>query len=84
MSLVDPFDREMDKYLNANVLKYLGITFQQFLQFPRDKCEKMLRRCDSLATKEAEEAEAAMNPIRDKQARQPPYRRQSPPPRRRG
>lgn len=77
MSLVDPFDREMDKYLNANVLKYTGITFERYLEFTRDKCEKLLLRCDALAEKEAKEAEAAMNPLRDKAP--PTYRRQTRP-----
>lgn len=66
MSLVDPFDRELERYLNANVLKYTGITFDQFLNYPRDKTEKMLVRCDSLATKESKEAEEAMSGIRNK------------------
>lgn len=66
LSIVDPFDRELDKYLNANVLKYTGTTFDAFLMLPRDKCDKLLKRCDKLATKEAEEAEAAMNPLRQK------------------
>lgn len=75
MSIVDPFDRELDKYLNANVLKYTGVTFDQFLTYPRDKVEKMLKRCDLLATKESEEAEAAMDPIRNKMPqRQSPRR----------
>jgi hypothetical protein len=74
MSIVDPFDRELDKYLNANVLKYTGITFDQFLMYPRDKVEKMLKRCDQLASKESEEAEAAMGPIREKLPQRPSKR----------
>lgn len=66
MSLADPYDRELDKFLNANVLKYTGTTWDKFLELPRDKCEKLLQRCDALANKEAEEAEAAMQPVRDK------------------
>lgn len=66
MSIVDPFDRELEKYLNANVLKYTGISFETYMSYSRDKCEKFLLRCDALATKEAEEAEAAMKPTRDK------------------
>jgi hypothetical protein len=66
LSLADPYERELDKYLNANVLKYTGTTWDSFLTLPRDKCEKLLTRCDALANKEAEEAEAAMQPVRDK------------------
>ena len=66
MSIVDPFDRELEKYLNANVLKYTGISFEVYMTYSRDKCEKFLLRCDALASKEAEEAEAAMKPTRDK------------------
>lgn len=75
MSLADPYDRELDKYLNANVLKYTGTTWDKFLELPRDKCEKLLLRCDALANKEAEEAEAAMQPVRDKlPTRSKPYK----------
>lgn len=66
LSLVDPYDREMDRYLNANVLKYMGLSFNEYLELSRYRAEKMLARCDRLATKEAEEAEAAMGPLRNK------------------
>lgn len=66
LSIVDPYDQEMDKYLNANVMKYLGIPFDKFLSLPRYECEKILARCDRLANKEAEEAENALNPLRQR------------------
>lgn len=71
MSLVDPYDREMEKYLNANVLKYFGISFDTFLGLSRLRCEKLLHRADALMTKEAQEAEDAMNPVRQKLQQRP-------------
>lgn len=66
LSIVDPYDREMDRYLNANVLKYMGLSFNEYLKLSRYRAEKMLIRCDALAAKEAEEAENAMGPLRQK------------------
>ncbi len=52
LSLVDPFDTYMERYLAANVLKYFGIDFTTFLTLPRDRAEAILKRSDAISAKE--------------------------------
>lgn len=49
---VDSFDVYMDRYLAANVLKFTGINFSDFLKLSRERAEAILKRCDAVASKE--------------------------------
>ncbi|MNO25625.1 hypothetical protein D3C76_154670 [compost metagenome] len=61
LGLVDPFDVYLERYLVANVLKYTGINFQDFMKLPRDRAEAMLKRCDGLSSKEDSEVGNLVN-----------------------
>ncbi|QTH80372.1 hypothetical protein PA10_00172 [Pseudomonas phage pPa_SNUABM_DT01] len=65
---VDPFDVYLERYLVANVLKYTGINFQDFMKLPRDRAEAMLKRCDSLSSKEDSDV---ANLVNGRNAKQP-------------
>jgi hypothetical protein len=52
LAAVDPFDVYLERYLAANVLKFTGIAFQEFIKLPRDRAEAILKRCDLVSTKE--------------------------------
>lgn len=52
LASVDPFDVYLERYLAANVLKYTGISFQEFLKLPRDRAEAILKRSDVVSSKE--------------------------------
>lgn len=51
-SLVDSFDVWLERYMAANVLKYTGISFNDFMHLTRDRADAILSRCEVLAEKE--------------------------------
>ncbi|MNF02929.1 hypothetical protein D3C81_2117770 [compost metagenome] len=67
LGLVDPFDVYLERYLVANVLKYTGIPFDNFLKLTRDRAEATLRRCDNLSTKEDTDVHNLMQGNKPKQ-----------------
>jgi len=52
LAAVDPYDVYLERYLAANVLRFTGISFQDFLKLPRDRAEAILSRCDAVSSKE--------------------------------
>lgn len=52
LTAVDPFDLYLERYLAANVLKYCGVDFMEFMKFPRDRAEAILKRCDAISSRE--------------------------------
>jgi hypothetical protein len=63
LALVDPFDVYLERYLVANVLKYTGMSLETFLTLPRDRAEAVLKRCDTVSTKEDTEVGKLMNGV---------------------
>lgn len=63
LAMVDPFDVYLERYLVANVLKFTGITFQDFLALPRDRAEALLKRCDTVSSKEDTEISNLVNGV---------------------
>lgn len=63
LALVDPFDVYLERYLVANVLKYTGLSLNDFLKLPRDRAEAILKRCDTVSTKEDTEVGKLMNGV---------------------
>ncbi len=63
LALADPFDRQLDRYLAANVLKYTGMDFKTFLQLPHYRAEVVLRRCDEISGKEDQAVNTLMNSV---------------------
>lgn len=63
LAMVDPFDVYLERYLVANVLKYTGMSFDTFLTVPRDRAEAILKRCDSVSSKEDTEVNKLMNGV---------------------
>ena len=55
LALVDPYDVYLERYLAANVLKFTGMSFQEFMTLTKDRGESILRRCDAMASKEDSE-----------------------------
>jgi hypothetical protein len=49
---VDAYDVYLERYLVANVLKFTGMSFSEFLKLPRDRADAVLKRCDTVSTKE--------------------------------
>ncbi|MNG10775.1 hypothetical protein D3C84_942660 [compost metagenome] len=52
LALVDPYDLYLERYLAANVLKFTGMAFPEFMKLTKDRAEAILRRCDGMASKE--------------------------------
>ena len=52
VAAVDTYDVYLEKYLVANVLKFTGMSFDKFLLLPRDRADAILKRCDTVSTKE--------------------------------
>lgn len=63
LALVDPFDVYLERYLVANVLKYTGMSLETFMKMPRDRAEAVLKRCDSVSSKEDTEVSKLMNGV---------------------
>lgn len=61
LAAVDPFDVYLERYLVANVLKFTGLSLNDFLKLPRDRAEAILKRCDIVSTKEDSEVDKLMN-----------------------
>lgn len=61
LTLASSYDLYLERYLEANVLKYTGINFNDFMQLPRDRGEAILKRCDEIASKEDTDVENLMN-----------------------
>lgn len=62
-AMVDPFDVYLERYLVANVLKYTGMSLDTFLTLPRDRAEAILKRCDSVSSKEDTEVSKLMSGV---------------------
>lgn len=56
---VNPLYELMQKYAEKNVLKYFGMSFDRFVQMPRDEVMKMFEICEKLNNEEA----ARTNPL---------------------
>ncbi|MCY1331312.1 hypothetical protein D9M68_19780 [compost metagenome] len=52
VAAVDPYDVYLERYLVANVLKFTGMSFKDFLTLPRDRADAILKRCDAVSSKE--------------------------------
>jgi hypothetical protein len=63
LALVDPFDVYLERYLVANVLKYTGMSLDTFMKMPRDRAEAVLKRCDTVSTKEDTEVNKLMGGV---------------------
>ena len=60
LAAVDPFDVYFERYLVANVLKFTGLSLNDFLKLPRDRAEAILKRCEVVSTKEDNEVDKLM------------------------
>lgn len=63
MSLIDSYDVWLTRYMEANVLKYTGITYDKFLMLPRDRAEAVISKCESLDEKESAAVNGLMNSL---------------------
>lgn len=55
LAMVDPYDLYLERYLAANVLKFTGMPFDSFMKLTNDRAEAILKRCDTMASKEDNE-----------------------------
>lgn len=60
-SLIDSYDVWVERYLESSVLKYTGISLEQFFMLTRDRAEAIIQRCDRLAETEDNAVGNALN-----------------------
>ncbi len=70
---IEAFDHTSDRltmFHNAGVLKYTGITFDNFMDMPRHRGDTLMLACQEIGRKELEEREKAQKRLEEEKGKQ--------------
>lgn len=62
---VNPLYELMEKYVEKNVLKFFGMSFDTFIEMPRDRVNKMFEICDTMTKRERQRVDPLLKELED-------------------